>query len=157
MISHYSTVRGSVGASVSRMGVCVCPSGLPQFPGRLHCWQWAVKDTSSSVRNIKAKPQRHSHAQLLGSLDWCLVSCFLVVDLFDGFLPSYIQVSELALGYIFRCQIWCMFQLKGVHSHPVSIPPGQKFCAANCIPLKSIKLPVSFVSMNCGKPFSRKC
>lgn len=50
-------------------------------------------------------------------IDDCLVFWFFfsVVGLFDWFfLPSYVRISKLALGYIFRGQIWCMFQLSGV-------------------------------------------
>lgn len=126
----------------------------------------AVKEISSSGRNVKPKPQSHEGAHLLGSLgDDCLVSWFLGFFLLAGlfvlwvvfFLPSYIQISKLALGYISRGQIWCLFQLNGGYTHPASIPSGEEFCAANSLSIKNIKLPVSFVSMNCGKPFSRKC
>jgi len=86
------------------------------------------------------------------------VSCFLSGGFFGFFFFLLLVFKFLKWPLVtFVGQTRCIFQLNEVYARPVSTPSEERVFPTSSVPEKVIKLPACFLSVNCGKPFRRKC
>lgn len=144
------------GVMQERAGACCycCSSALERI-WKIPLPTWRSTMLLQVARNVKAKPQSYLDAPLLVFLNWwllgvlfseeCVVLGFLCVVL-GGFLSllfwvfCFIVVVFVLVGFFllhlfkfpkwllgnFIGEIWCIFQLNGVYTHPVFTPSGER-------------------------------